>query len=790
MGIKSAQQLGLSGSDNTLLKSQGRKAVGGTVTESGGYVIHTFTGSGQFTVLDQKLNVEYLIVGGGGGGGGAFTKDAAGGGGGAGAYIHNSTTVNVGNYTVTIGGGGTGGPGQANTRGDNGGDSSIFSITANGGAGAGTYSGSTPNTMSGTTNGNSSGSGAGGAGTNPANGGSGGQFGNGGGLHTGTGQSNVSTSCGGGGGAGFAGGNGVANSTGGNGGDGLQNSISGTATWYAGGGAGGSTQGSAGGGGNGGGGSRGTPTGTTGGNPGGNGTTNTGGGGGGASAGTSSGAGGNGGSGIIIIRYKKDNTPNQILKPTTSGLVLDLDTTNNYSIPLSVECLVVAGGGGGGTSGANYCGGGGAGGVIQKTINTLTIGAYTVTVGAAGAAASNGGDSTFDTITATGGGAGASAYATAGSNGGSGGGGGPINAVGGTGIYGQGFKGGNSSSANQGGSDSGGGGGGGAGGPGAHLDSYPFTNSPGTGGSGIQSSISGTATWYGAGGAGPGYYYTDSVNGIGGGSNGVGGTPSRLTGATNTGSGGSGGRSGTGNAGGSGVVIIRYKGSQKATGGTITSSNGYTIHTFTGSGTFTVTSYMVNDMSGNSYDGTLTNGAFYDSSNGGSIYLDGINDYISVPAAAGRLNNSDFTISFWWKSNGSQASYTTIIGQGFTGGPSNGAWAFKVQGGSSVVNFTYYYNSISDNATSTNANDGIWHNIVAVRSGTGVTLYMDATSIGTFTFNSYFVFGTSDTVYIGYNPRDSAYAKGWVANVQIYNRAMSTSELLQNYNIKKIKYGL
>lgn len=40
-------------------------------------------------------------------------------------------------------------------------------------------------------------------------------------------------------------------------------------------------------------------------------------------------------------------------------------------------------------------------------------------------------------------------------------------------------------------------------------------------------------------------------------------------------------------AGGSGIVIIRYLGDQRGTGGTVTSSGGYTIHTFTGSGTFT-----------------------------------------------------------------------------------------------------------------------------------------------------------------------------------------------------------
>ncbi|PSA83237.1 hypothetical protein BT095_11815, partial [Corynebacterium diphtheriae] len=44
-----------------------------------------------------------------------------------------------------------------------------------------------------------------------------------------------------------------------------------------------------------------------------------------------------------------------------------------------------------------------------------------------------------------------------------------------------------------------------------------------------------------------------------------------------------------GQNGQNGIVIIRYLGSQRATGGTVTTSGGYTIHTFTGNGTFTVT---------------------------------------------------------------------------------------------------------------------------------------------------------------------------------------------------------
>jgi hypothetical protein len=44
---------------------------------------------------------------------------------------------------------------------------------------------------------------------------------------------------------------------------------------------------------------------------------------------------------------------------------------------------------------------------------------------------------------------------------------------------------------------------------------------------------------------------------------------------------------GNGGSGGSGIVIIRYTGAQRGTGGVVTAAGGYTIHTFTTSGTYT-----------------------------------------------------------------------------------------------------------------------------------------------------------------------------------------------------------
>jgi hypothetical protein len=81
-------------------------ATGGTVTTVGGYRIHTFTtvGATSFT-MTYPGTVEVMLVGGGGGGAGI------GGGGGAGGFIYESQLqLTAGAYTINVGGGGGGEP--------------------------------------------------------------------------------------------------------------------------------------------------------------------------------------------------------------------------------------------------------------------------------------------------------------------------------------------------------------------------------------------------------------------------------------------------------------------------------------------------------------------------------------------------------------------------------------------------------------------------------------------------------------------------------------------------------
>ena len=269
------------------------------------------------------------------------------------------------------------------------------------------------------------------------------------------------------------------------------------------------------------------------------------------------------------------------------------------STAYSIDYLVVAGGGGGGGSGG---GGGGAGGLLTASAVSMFPGtSYTITIGAGGAGGPSnnaapgsigiaGSNSVFTSIaTAIGGGAGGAGYTGYDTNGGSGGSGGGAGGnssaaakVGGAGTVGQGNAGGNNFI----GANYAAGGGGGAGAAGGNGSS----TLGGTGGIGSISTLSGASVYYAGGGGG---FVNSGTAGAGG--NGGGGassiTASGTAGGVNTGGGGGGsGYSGTtpvGGSGGSGVVIIRYLGTvQRATGGTVTITGGYVIHTFTSSGTY------------------------------------------------------------------------------------------------------------------------------------------------------------------------------------------------------------
>ena len=298
---------------------------------------------------------------------------------------------------------------------------------------------------------------------------------------------------------------------------------------------------------------------------------------------------------------------------TTSGYPEWYDATSaswvqfNSTAPYTIEYLVIAGGGSSCLQNGYAAGGGGAGGVLYSTASVVTGTSITTTIGAGGAfssvgSAGNGANSTLTsgvTATAIGGGKGGDNNAVAQSGGSGGGGRGDTGSNGGgSGTSGQGNAGGDGVNG------AGAGGGGGAGAVGTAGGSNGKGGNGGVGSSSYSTWASATSTgdsgYYAGGGGGGGWGGSadpsGGTGGTGGGGAGSAGAPNPSNGGdgtTNTGGGGGGVGRGTasnpsrGGNGGSGIIIIRYTGSQRGTGGTVVTTGGYTYHTFTSSGTYT-----------------------------------------------------------------------------------------------------------------------------------------------------------------------------------------------------------
>jgi hypothetical protein len=204
------------------------------------------------------------------------------------------------------------------------------------------------------------------------------------------------------------------------------------------------------------------------------------------------------------------------------------------------------------------------------------------------------------------------------------------------------------------------------------------------------------------------------------------------------------------------------------------------------------------DVSGFQNNGTLTNGPTFDSNNGGSIVFDGVDDYVTDIGLASTFsfiqNTGIFTISTWVKlTDLSIARYFIGNNDGTTGskgfylgysGVSGRLWLAITYG----VGGQTTLNQIKSNFFT----DNNWVLVTCVGNGTTCQFYKNGTSFDT--PGNFGTFSTGDSTRVlsvgRINNFNSSYWSGNVALTQIYNRSLSPSEVLQNYNATKGRYGL
>ncbi len=192
------------------------------------------------------------------------------------------------------------------------------------------------------------------------------------------------------------------------------------------------------------------------------------------------------------------------------------------------------------------------------------------------------------------------------------------------------------------------------------------------------------------------------------------------------------------------------------------------------------------DISGNNYVGTLVNSPVYSSSNSGSLLFDGINESFNVSSQISEVMN---TIDIWI--NMKSTSPCPILYYGSDTFDSN-VWTW---GMAIFPTSTHGFNEGPLNYPTTSlytdtVDLNVWKNFTLVRNDSGnVKLYKNGVLVGTKTGSGTVALrNAADRLYIG--KAGSTYGNFSIGSIKIYNKALSATEALQNYNVTKSRFGL
>jgi hypothetical protein len=192
-------------------------------------------------------------------------------------------------------------------------------------------------------------------------------------------------------------------------------------------------------------------------------------------------------------------------------------------------------------------------------------------------------------------------------------------------------------------------------------------------------------------------------------------------------------------------------------------------------------SYSGSGTSSNSLVGgigaTLVNGVGFTSSNNGAFTFDGSNDYINFGNSSA-VQQSSGTLSAWAKASSPGGGYRGIIAK-------QGAYGLFY---TDSVLVAYDWAADAPRSTGVNIADNTWKNVVLTyQSGVsnGTRIYINGVSVLTTTIT---VLNQTGNLFGGAEANAGQYAACQISLFNMYNRALSATEVLQNYNATKGRY--
>jgi hypothetical protein len=174
---------------------------------------------------------------------------------------------------------------------------------------------------------------------------------------------------------------------------------------------------------------------------------------------------------------------------------------------------------------------------------------------------------------------------------------------------------------------------------------------------------------------------------------------------------------------------------------------------------------------------TLVNGVGFTSSNNGAFTFDGSNDYINFGNSSA-VQQSSGTLSAWAKASSPGGGYRGIIAK-------QGAYGLFY---TDSILVAYDWAADTPRSTGVNIADNTWKNVVLTyQSGVsnGTRIYINGVSVLTTTIT---VLNQTGNLFGGAEANAGQYAACQISLFNMYNRALSATEILQNYNATKGRY--
>lgn len=209
------------------------------------------------------------------------------------------------------------------------------------------------------------------------------------------------------------------------------------------------------------------------------------------------------------------------------------------------------------------------------------------------------------------------------------------------------------------------------------------------------------------------------------------------------------------------------------------------------SSSYSGTGTTINNLESTSLPGTMSNITYTNP----YFTYNGTNSTVSIPDnAALEPGSGDFTLEAW-------VYYSLITGTSrIIAGKSNGGLAADWGYGIRTTTSGNAYMEVGNGTTSVNSpaasvTTGVWYQLVGVWTNVAsnsIEFYKNAVSQGTNAHVFTSIKNTTSPLYLGSfnNGQFNQWFNGRIGIVRIYNKALSSSEVTQNFNADKSKYGL